>query len=53
LRNRQFTERTIGGNTIKRTLATTAEIRVVLQDEFLIRLPQHPDLDRKLGSLPD
>jgi N-hydroxyarylamine O-acetyltransferase len=52
LRNRQFTEHAIGGTTTKRTLASTAEIRAVLQDEFLIRLPDNPKLDEMLGSLP-
>lgn len=52
LRNRQFTEHTTGGGTTKRTLATTAEIREVLQDEFLIRLPESPDLGKRLDRLP-
>ena len=50
LRNRQFAEHA-GGATTKRTLATTAEIRAVLQDEFLIRLPADPKLDQKLDRL--
>jgi N-hydroxyarylamine O-acetyltransferase len=45
LRNHQFAEHTTGGETTKRTLATTAEIRAVLQDEFLICLPENPKLD--------
>ena len=53
LRNRQFTEHITGGATTKRTLATTAEIRAVLQDEFLIRLPDHPRLDERLDRLPE
>lgn len=53
LRNRQFAEHSTHGISTKRTLATTAEIRAVLQDEFLIRLLQHPDLDRKLDNLPE
>jgi N-hydroxyarylamine O-acetyltransferase len=53
LRNRQFTERSIGGATTKRTLATTAEIRAVLQDEFLIRLSENPKLDGMLDRLPE
>jgi N-hydroxyarylamine O-acetyltransferase len=53
LRNRQFTEHTTGGTTTKRTLATTAEIRAVLQDEFLIRLPDDPRLDEMLGRSPE
>lgn len=52
LRNRQFTERTLGGATTKRTLATTAEIRAVLQDEFLIWLSGNPKLDELFDRLP-
>ncbi|HEY9110229.1 MAG TPA: arylamine N-acetyltransferase [Rhodanobacteraceae bacterium] len=52
LRNRQFTEHAIGGTTTKRTLASTAEIRAALQDEFLIRLPDNPKLDEMLDNLP-
>jgi N-hydroxyarylamine O-acetyltransferase len=53
LRNRQFTERTIGDITTKRNLATTAEICAVLQDEFLIRLPDNPKLGEMLDCLPE
>jgi N-hydroxyarylamine O-acetyltransferase len=53
LRNRQFAEHTTGGETTKRTLATAAEIRAVLQNEFLIRLPANSNLDELLGRLPD
>lgn len=53
LRNRQFSEHTTNGASIKRTLATTAEIRTVLRDEFLIRLPENPRLDEMLERLPD
>src|SRR5690348_742536 len=52
LRNRQFTEHATGGETTKHTLATTTEIRAVLQDEFLIRLPDNPELDGMFGRLP-
>lgn len=52
LRNRLFTERTTGGTTAKTTLATAAEIRAVLQNRFLIRLPDHPGLNAKLIALP-
>jgi N-hydroxyarylamine O-acetyltransferase len=52
LRNRQFTEHISSGATTKRTLATAAEIRAVLQDEFLIRLPD-PKLDEMLARLTD
>lgn len=53
LRNRQLTERTIGGATKKRSLATTAEIRAVLQDEFLIRMSENPELDERFNHLPE
>ena len=53
LRNRQFAEHTTGGGTTKRTLATVAEIRAVLQDEFLIHLPENPKLDERLDRLPE
>lgn len=53
LRNRQFTQRITGGAaTLKRTLATTTEIRAVLQDEFLVHLPDSPELDAMFGRLP-
>ncbi|HKZ09322.1 MAG TPA: arylamine N-acetyltransferase [Rhodanobacteraceae bacterium] len=53
LRNRQFAEHITGGGTTKRTLATAAEIRAVLQDEFLIRLPENPKLDERWDRLPE
>ena len=53
LRNRQFAKHTTSGATAKRTLATAAEIRAVLQDEFLIRLPEDPKLDERLDRLPE
>ena len=53
LRNRQITEHAIGGGTTKRTLATATEIRGVLQDEFLIWLPNDPKLDEMLDRLPE
>jgi N-hydroxyarylamine O-acetyltransferase len=53
LRNRQYVEHITGGATSKRTLATTAETRAVLQDELLLRLPGDPKLDKLLGHLPE
>ena len=53
LRNRQFAEHIAGGATIQRTLATVAEIRAVLQNGFLIRLPEAPKLDETLARLPE
>lgn len=52
LRNREFAVHVTRGNTERRTLGDAAEIRAVLKSEFLIRLPQHPGLDRKLDALP-
>lgn len=53
LRNREFTIRAMGRATERRTLRDTGAIRAVLQDEFLIRLPEHPKLDGILDSLPE
>lgn len=53
LRNREFTVHATDGETTRRTLRTAGEIRAVLQDEFLIRMPRHPALDGKLDSLPE
>ncbi|HEX5951725.1 MAG TPA: arylamine N-acetyltransferase [Rhodanobacteraceae bacterium] len=53
LRNRQLTERAIGGATTIHALANAAEIRAVLQEEFLIRLSGIPGLDKRLDRLPD
>jgi arylamine N-acetyltransferase len=52
LRNRQLTEHTTGGATTKRTIASAAEIREGLENEFLIRLPSHFAPSEKLASLP-
>ena len=53
LRNRQFTEHVAGGTSTRRSLTTAAEIRNVLQSEFLIRWPQNPKLDERLARLPE
>jgi len=53
LRNRQFTEHVAGGTPTRRSLTTAAEIRNVLQSEFLIRWPQNPKLDERLARLPE
>lgn len=52
LRNREFAVHAAGGGTERRTLADAAQIRDVLRDEFLIRVPDHPQLDRRLDALP-
>lgn len=41
------------GDTTRRTLATAAEIRAALEEEFLIGLPDHAGLGDKLDKLPD
>lgn len=51
LRNRVFTERAIGGDATQRTLASAAEVRTILRDQFLIHLPDDPALDGRLGHL--
>lgn len=53
LRNRQFTEHTTDGATTKRTLASAEEIRIVLRDKFLIRLPENPQLEERFDRLPE
>ncbi len=53
LRNREFTVRRVGRDPERRTLGSVAEIRQTLEQEFLIRLPAHPQLDRRLDSLPE
>ncbi|WHZ18258.1 MAG: hypothetical protein OJF55_000407 [Rhodanobacteraceae bacterium] len=52
LRNREFTVRAEDGAEERRTLHDAGEIREVLRDAFLIRLPDHPQLDSKLDRLP-
>lgn len=53
LRNRDFVEHVTGGESVRRTLGSVAQIRQVLQESFGIRLPDHPELDRRLASLPE
>ncbi len=53
LRDREFTVRRMGREPERRTLHDIGEIRRVLEQDFLIRLPAHPQLDRRLGNLPD
>ncbi|MBB6186758.1 N-hydroxyarylamine O-acetyltransferase [Rhodanobacter sp. MP7CTX1] len=52
LRNREFALHTANGETTRRMLRSATEIREVLENDFLIRLPPHPELDRRLDSLP-
>jgi N-hydroxyarylamine O-acetyltransferase len=53
LRNREFTVRRMGHEPERHTLRDGAEIRRMLEQEFLIELPAHPQLDQRLDSLPD
>ncbi len=53
LRDREFTVRHVGHEPQRRTLGSIAEIRRMLEQTFLIRLPEHPQLDQRLHSLPD
>jgi len=52
LRNREFVVHHTGGESVRRVLAGVDEIKQVMRDEFGIRLPVHPDLDRRLAELP-
>lgn len=52
LRNRDFAIHPTGGATERRTLGNAAEICAVLEGDFRLRLPEHPDLVRKLDALP-
>jgi Arylamine N-acetyltransferase len=53
LRNREFTVRRMGHEPERHVLRDGAEVRRVLEREFLIELPAHPRLDQRLDSLPD
>jgi len=52
LRNRNYAVHHLGGDTERRVLATTDELRRVLEREFQIVLPADPELDRALDNLP-
>ncbi|MGC1547592.1 MAG: arylamine N-acetyltransferase [Rhodanobacter sp.] len=52
LRNREYTIRRLDSEPERRTLRDAAEIRSVLTSEFLLRLPEHAELDRRLDRLP-
>lgn len=52
LRSRDFGIHPTGGVSIRRTLTTTAEIRSVLEQEFGLALPDHPELEARLDALP-
>ncbi|MBD8874050.1 arylamine N-acetyltransferase [Rhodanobacter sp. DHB23] len=52
LRDREFTVRRPGAEPERRSLRDTAEIRRVLQQEFLLRVPDDAVLELKLAALP-
>lgn len=52
LRNREFTVRRMGHEPERHVLHDGAGIRRVLEQEFLIELPEHPQLDQRLDNLP-
>ncbi len=51
LKNNELSIHTIGSETKKHTLQTIAELKEVLENHFLIHLPEVPGLDEKLGEL--
>jgi N-hydroxyarylamine O-acetyltransferase len=53
LRNREFTVRRMGHEPERHVLRDGAGIRRVLEQEFLIKLPAHPQLDQRLDNLPE
>ena len=52
LLNRQLTMHRLGEASVRRELSGSAEIREVLEREFQLALPEHPELDQCLDSLP-
>ena len=53
LRNHEFTMRRPGREPERRTLHGSAQLRDVLEREFMLRMPEHPRLDAVLDALPD
>lgn len=52
LRDREYVEHRFGAESVRRTLRDAGEIMQVLREQFGIRLPAHPELERRLDSLP-
>ncbi|MEO6801495.1 MAG: arylamine N-acetyltransferase [Rhodanobacter sp.] len=50
--NREFTVRRTGYEPERRILRDVAELRQVVEHEFLLRIPAGSDVDRRLESLP-
>ena len=53
LLNHEYTVRRLGQEPERHTLRDGAAIRRVLEEEFLLRLPVHAGLDRRLDELPE
>ena len=53
LHNRELSVRRVGGEAERTTLHGSAQIRQVLEREFMLRLPDHPRLDAVLDALPE
>lgn len=51
LRNNQFAIHHLNGETERRTLDSVSELRSILEDAFLIRLPESPNLDPALRRI--
>jgi N-hydroxyarylamine O-acetyltransferase len=51
LRNREFAVHHVAGGTERRLLTTVAELRTTLEETFLIRLPDGPELSAALEQL--
>ncbi len=52
LLNHEYTVRRLGQEPERHTLHDSAAIRRVLEEEFLLRMPVHAGLDRRLDELP-
>ena len=52
LLNHEYTVRRLGREPERHSLRDSAAIRRVLEEEFLLRLPVHADLDGRLDELP-
>jgi N-hydroxyarylamine O-acetyltransferase len=50
--NYYYTERRTGQEPVRRRLHDVAELRAVMEGEFLLRLPVDADFDRRLEELP-
>lgn len=53
LLDREFTVRRVGAEPERRVLRDTQELRRVLEEQFLLRLPEGEALDRRLEALPE